>query len=89
MARKADSSTVLGERITSKGTATVDRAITKVTGNDDQVKALMEELNEKTSVMGQAVYAASQAQAQGPASPSEQETSSDDDVVDAEIVDDK
>lgn len=49
----------------------------------------MEELNEKTSVMGQAVYAASQAQAQGPASPSEQETSSDDDVVDAEIVDDK
>ena len=61
----------------------------KGTGNDDQVKALMEELNEKTSVMGQAVYAASQAQAQGPASPSEQETSSDDDVVDAEIVDDK
>ena len=28
---------MLGERITSKGTATVDSAITKVTGNDDQV----------------------------------------------------
>ena len=87
----ADNAATIGDDVKAPVVEALDKLkeALKGTGNDDQVKALMEELNEKTSVMGQAVYAASQAQAQGPASPSEQETSSDDDVVDAEIVDDK
>ena len=48
----------------------------------------MEDLNTKAAAMGQAVYAASQAQAQEQASPADS-GGSDDDVVDAEIVDDK
>ena len=87
----ADNAATIGDDVKAPVVEALDKLkeALKGTGNDDQVKALMEELNEKTSVMGQAVYAASQAQAQGPASPSEQETSSDDEVVDAEIVDDK
>lgn len=87
----ADNAATIGDDVKAPVVEALDKLkeALKGTGNDDQVKALMEELNEKTSVMGQAVYAASQAQAQGPASPSEQETSSDDDVVDAEIVGDK
>lgn len=87
----ADNAATIGDDVKAPVVEALDKLkeALKGTGNDDQVKALMEELNEKTSVMGQAVYAASQAQAQGPASPSEQETSSDGDVVDAEIVDDK
>ena len=60
----------------------------KGTDNDSEVKAVMEDLNTKASAMGQAVYAASQAQAQEQASPADA-GGSDDDVVDAEIVDDK
>ncbi|WP_027587355.1 molecular chaperone DnaK [Acidipropionibacterium thoenii] len=87
----ADNAATIGDDVKAPVVEALDKLkeALKGTDNDDQVKVLMEELNEKTSVMGQAVYAASQAQAQGPASPSEQETSSDDDVVDAEIVDDK
>ena len=62
------------------------------TDNDSEVKAAMEDLNTKAAAMGQAVYAASQAQAQEQAqeqaSPADA-GGSDDDVVDAEIVDDK
>ena len=60
----------------------------KGTDNDSEVKAAMEDLNTKAAAMGQAVYAASQAQAQEQASPADA-GGSDDDVVDAEIVDDK
>ena len=68
----------------------------KGTDNDDDVKAAMSDLNEKASTMGQAMYAAAQAQqAASAASASEDSdaaasgpsSSSDDDVVDAEIVD--
>ena len=87
----ADNAATIGDDVKAPVVEALDKLKEALegTGNDDQVEDLMEELNEKTSVMGQAVYAASQPQAQGPASPSEQETSSDDDVVDAEIVDDK
>ncbi|MCL1922874.1 MAG: molecular chaperone DnaK [Propionibacteriaceae bacterium] len=60
------------------------------TDNDDAVKAAMEDLNTKAAAMGQAVYAAAQArEAEEGASEGNEssETSSDDDVVDAEIVD--
>ncbi len=69
----------------------------KGTDNDDEVKAAMDDLNDKASAMGQAMYAAAQASQQasgddqaytsegGPAG----DVTGDDDVVDAEIVDDE
>jgi molecular chaperone DnaK len=59
----------------------------KGTDNDDEVRTAMNDLNEKAGAMGQAVYQAAQ-KAQASQAPGESATSSDDDVVDAEIVDD-
>jgi len=60
----------------------------KGTDNDDEVRTAMNDLNEKAGTMGKAVYEAAQ-QAQASQAPGESaSTSSDDDVVDAEIVDD-
>ncbi|MGV8850529.1 MAG: molecular chaperone DnaK [Propionibacteriaceae bacterium] len=61
----------------------------KGTDNDDEVRTAMNDLNEKASSMGQAVYAAAQAaqQSAGAEAPSGEQAGSDDDVVDAEIVD--
>ena len=66
----------------------------KGTGNDDEVKAAMNDLNEKASAMGQAMYAAAQAN-QSQSAPSEDAPAGgsasgkdDDGIVDAEIVDD-
>ncbi len=60
-----------------------------LTGTDDEaVKKALDDLNEKSSAMGQAVYAAAQA-AQQQASAPAAEPGSDDDVVEAEIVDDE
>ena len=65
----------------------------KGTDNDDAVKAAMDDLNQKASAMGQAVYQASQAEQQAAAQASQEgpsdSFSADDDVVDAEIVDDE
>ncbi len=65
----------------------------KGTDNDDEVKTAMNDLNEKASAMGQAVYAAAQAKQASAEEPSASQGESaategaDDDVVDAEIVD--
>jgi molecular chaperone DnaK len=61
----------------------------KGTDNDDEVRTAMNDLNEKASSMGQAVYAAAQAaqQSAGAEAPAGEQAASDDDVVDAEIVD--
>ena len=65
----------------------------KGTDNDDAVKAAMDDLNQKASAMGQAVYQASQAEQQAAAQAAQEAPSdsfsADDDVVDAEIVDDE
>lgn len=71
----------------------------KGTDNDDAVKAAMEDLNQKASAMGQAVYQASQAEqaaaaaqdasADGDAPNWGADDATDDGVVDAEIVDDE
>ncbi len=68
--------------------ATLQAAL-KGTDNDDEVRTAMNDLNEKASSMGQAVYAAAQAaqQSAGAEAPAGAATGSDDDVVDAEIVD--
>ncbi|MFT4110371.1 molecular chaperone DnaK [Propionicimonas sp.] len=59
------------------------------TDDNDAVKAAMDDLNTKAATMGQAMYAAAQAAQQSEASaPSEAgQADGDDDVVDAEIVD--
>jgi len=63
--------------------ATLKQALT---GDDnDAVKAAVEDLNTKASAMGQAMYAAAQAKAESEAAASA--PAGDDDVVDAEIVD--
>ncbi|QIK72678.1 molecular chaperone DnaK [Propioniciclava coleopterorum] len=84
--------------------APVQEALTKLqdalkgTDNDEDVKSAMNDLNEKSSAMGQAMYAAAQAQQQqaqggdaGQQADGGSDTGSDDagddDVVDAEIVD--
>ena len=68
----------------------------KGTDNDDEVKTAMDDLNEKASAMGQAMYAAAQAAQAGSGDDQAYTTedapaddAGDDDVVDAEIVDDE
>ncbi|MCI1748903.1 MAG: molecular chaperone DnaK [Acidipropionibacterium sp.] len=72
--------------------ATLKEAL-KGTDNDDEVKAAMDDLNQKASAMGQAIYAAAQAsQQEAPAdgqAAGESSAAGDDGVVDAEIVDDE
>lgn len=69
----------------------------KDTDNDDEVRAAMDDLNQKASAMGQAIYQAAQSAQPDASAPADdqpaadsqsQPTSGDDDVVDAEIVDD-
>ena len=71
--------------------ATLKEAL-KGSDNDDEVKAAMNDLNEKASAMGQSMYAAAQAQQQQQASAGAPEgaasNTDDDGIVDAEIVDD-
>ena len=64
----------------------------KGTDNDDEVRSAMEDLNKKSAAMGQAVYQAAQAEQAAQASAgaegsAENSGENDDDVVDAEIVD--
>ncbi|HSN43368.1 MAG TPA: molecular chaperone DnaK [Propionibacteriaceae bacterium] len=74
--------------------ATLKEAL-KGTGNNDEVKAAMDDLNTKASAMGQAMYAAAQASQashdshESDSSADSASSSNDDDVVDAEIVDDE
>ncbi len=89
------------DKITGEVKAPVEASLTtlkealKGTDNNDEVKAAMDDLNTKASAMGQAMYAAAQAeQAQqqassGSAQPQGGATDEGDDVVDAEIVDDE
>ena len=66
----------------------------KGTDNDDEVRSAMEDLDKKSAAMGQAVYQAAQAEQAAQASAgaegsAENSGANDDDVVDAEIVDDE
>ena len=66
----------------------------KGTDNDDEFRSAMEDLNKKSAAMGQAVYQAAQAEQAAQASAgaegsAENSGENDDDVVDAEIVDDE
>ena len=60
--------------------------------DDDAIKAAIDDLNTKAAAMGQAMYAAAQAkaqEAQAADSGSDGDGGSEDDVVDAEIVEDE
>ncbi|HML52303.1 MAG TPA: molecular chaperone DnaK [Propionicimonas sp.] len=83
------------ETLTEDVKAPVEEALTTLkealAGDDnDAVKTAMDDVNTKAATMGQAVYAAAQAQQEAEASATGEATGdagSDDDVVDAEIVD--
>ncbi|GAA1390189.1 molecular chaperone DnaK [Luteococcus peritonei] len=95
----ADNAENIGEDVKAPVQESLDKLkeALKGTDNDDEVKAAMDDLNQKASAMGQAMYAAAQAQQQAGQAPTEDapegeqasSTSSDDDVVDAEIVDEE
>ncbi|MDR1078085.1 MAG: molecular chaperone DnaK [Propionibacteriaceae bacterium] len=58
------------------------------TDNDDEVKRAMTDLDEKAAAMGQAIYAAAQARQEAEQAESQADAAAgDDDVVEAEIVD--
>ena len=89
----ADNGENIGEDVKAPVVESLDKLkeALKGTDNNDEVKAAMDDLNTKASAMGQAMYAAAQAQAASEA-PAEGEApqadaASDDDVVDAEIID--
>ncbi|GAA1380890.1 molecular chaperone DnaK [Luteococcus sanguinis] len=91
----ADNAETIGDDVKAPVQESLDKLkeALKGTDNNDEVKAAMEDLNTKASAMGQAMYAAAQAQ-QAQASSEESDapqgtesTSGDDDVVDAEIID--
>ena len=91
------------DKITDDVKAPVEEALAEVKTalegtDDDAVKSAVEKLNTTSAALGQAMYAAAQAAQQAPSeagAPSDSaetngssSTSADDDVVDAEIVDD-
>ncbi|ERG65242.1 molecular chaperone DnaK [Agrococcus pavilionensis RW1] len=72
--------------------ADVDAVKSALAGDDDEaVKTAVEKLQQSQSKLGEAIYAQSQAQAQADASGDEPQAApaEDDDVVDAEVVDDE
>ena len=91
------------DKITDDVKTPVEEAIVEVKAaldgtDDDAVKAAVDKLNTTSAALGQAMYAAAQASQEAPAEagePSDQagsngsSQSNDDDVVDAEIVDDE
>ncbi|MDO5534805.1 MAG: molecular chaperone DnaK, partial [Propionibacteriaceae bacterium] len=96
----ADNAETIGDDVKAPVQESLDKLkeTLKGTDNDDEVKEAMNDLNEKASAMGQAMYAAAQA-AQAPSeddqayttedAPTEAPAEGEDDVVDAEIVDDE
>jgi molecular chaperone DnaK len=83
---------VLSDEIKTPVKEAVDKLkdVLKETDNDEDVKTAMEDLNQKAAAMGQAVYAAAaakQAETQAEAEAETPASGGDDDVVDAEIVD--
>jgi molecular chaperone DnaK len=85
----ADNAEALTDEVKTPVVAALDALKEALKGTDDAaVKTAMDDLNTKASTMGQAMYAAAQAKQQAEsAAPTEAPAGADDDVVDAEIVD--
>ncbi len=83
----------LPEDVKSEVQADVDALKSALGGEDsDAVKTAFDKLNESQSKLGQAIYASSQADASAGAQPTDgapQAEGSDEDIVDAEVVDDE
>ena len=85
----------IGEEVKAPVVEAVDKLKEALKGEDnDAVKAAIDDLNTKAAAMGQAMYAAAQAKAEAPQQAPEGDSSkpggdAQDDVVDAEIVDDE
>ena len=85
----------IGEEVKAPVVEAVDKLKEALKGEDnDAVKSAIEDLNTKAAAMGQAMYAAAQAKAEAPQQAPEGDSSkpggdAQDDVVDAEIVDDE
>ena len=83
----------LPEDVKSEVQADVDALKSALAGEDnDAVKTAFDKLNESQSKLGQAIYASSQADAAAGAQPADgapQAEGSDEDIVDAEVVDDE
>ena len=74
--------------VTAEVAEAVEKLKTELKGeNDAAIKAAFEELTEKSQKIGQALYAADQAGAAQAADGASEAPADDDDVVDAEIVD--
>jgi molecular chaperone DnaK len=79
----------LPEDVKTEVQADVDALKAALGGEDDEgVKKAFEKLSESQTKLGEAIYASSQAAPEGGEQPAEPE-SSDEDIVDAEIVDDE
>lgn len=96
----ADNAENIGDDVKAPVEESLAKLKEALAGDDnDAVKSAMDDLNTKASAMGQAMYAAAQAkqQAEGQEQPASeggeqqwtQPPAADDDVVDAEIVDDE
>lgn len=84
----AENADKLPDDVKGEVQADVDALKTALAGTDDEaVKTAFDALNQSQTKLGEAIYAASQAEESAATEP--QSTSSDEDVVDAEIVDDE
>ncbi len=82
----------LPEDVKSEVKADIDAVKTALAGEDDEaVKTAFDKLNQSQTKLGEAIYASQQADAaaDGAAEEAAHETGSDEDVVDAEVVDDE
>ena len=80
----------LTDEIKAPVTEALDKLKEALKGEDnDAVKAAIDDLNTKAASMGQAIYAAAQAKAQESAPAEDADAAGDDDVVEAEIVDEE
>lgn len=91
----SENAETIGEDVKAPVVEATDKLKEALKGEDnDAVKAAIDDLNTKAASMGQAIYAAAQAKAQESApadgaAGAEQTPAGEDDVVDAEIVDDE
>ncbi|MDO8338722.1 MAG: molecular chaperone DnaK [Microcella sp.] len=84
----AENADKLPDDVKGEVQADVDALKTALAGTDDEaVKTAYDALNQSQTKLGEAIYAASQAEESAASEP--QSSSSDEDVVDAEIVDDE
>ena len=86
----AEHAETIGEDVKAPVVEATDKLKEALKGEDnDAVKAAIDDLNTKAASMGQAIYAAAQAKAQESAPAEDADAAGDDDVVEAEIVDDE